>query len=123
VTGDLLALVTSRLLYDGDIRLGQSDILRQFVPEPFAEINPADAETLGIADGVTVTVASSKGELELTARVSENIRPGCVFIPRGFPKAPVGALLDRATIVTWVSVIGESGIGDQEIRESGSSAS
>jgi NADH-quinone oxidoreductase chain G len=118
-TGDLLALVTGRLLYDGDIRLGQSDIMRQFVPKPFVEINPADAEVLGIADGATVTVASSKGELKLVARVSEDIRPGCVFVPQNFSEAPVGALLDKTAAVTWVSVIGESGIRDQEIRESG----
>jgi NADH-quinone oxidoreductase chain G len=99
-----LALVTGRLLYDGGIRLGQSDIMRQFVPEPFVEINPADAEPLGIADGTAVTVASPKGELKLTARVTENIRPGCVFVPENFPDAPVSALLDKAAVVTWVKV-------------------
>ncbi len=99
-----LALVTGRLLYDGDIRLAQSDILRQFVPQPFVEINPADAEALGIADGAAVTVASPKGELKLTARVTDDIRPGCVFVPRGFAEAPVVALLDREAIVTWVKI-------------------
>jgi predicted molibdopterin-dependent oxidoreductase YjgC len=99
-----LALVTGRLLYDGGIRLGQSDIMRQFVPEPFVEINPADAEALGIADGATVTVASSKGELKLAARVTEDIRPGCVFVPRNFVAAPVSALLDETAVVTWVKV-------------------
>jgi NADH-quinone oxidoreductase chain G len=99
-----LALVTGRLLYDGDIRLGQSDIMRQFVPEPFVEINPADAEALGIANGATVTVASPKGELELTTRVSENIRSGCVFVPQNFTEAPVNALLDKAAAVTWVKI-------------------
>jgi predicted molibdopterin-dependent oxidoreductase YjgC len=99
-----LALVTGRLLYDGDIRLAQSDIMRQFVPKPFVEINPADADALGIADGATVTVASSKGELKLRARVTDDIRPGCVFVPRGFPEAPVSALLDEKAVVTWVKV-------------------
>jgi NADH-quinone oxidoreductase chain G len=99
-----LALVTGRLLYDGGTRLGQSEIMRQLVPEPFVEINPADAEALGIADGATVTVASSRGELKLIAKVSDDIRPGCVFVPRNFPEAPVSTLLDKAAIVTWVSV-------------------
>jgi len=110
-----LALVTGRLLYDGDIRLSQSGIMRQFVPEPFVEINPADAETLGIADGATVTVASSKGELELVARVSQDICPGCVFVPGGFPEAPVSVLLDKKAAVTWVSVTNDQWpvIGDQ----------
>ena len=101
-----LALVTGRLLYDGGIRLGQSDIMRQFVPEPFVEINPADAEALGIADGAVVAVASSKGELRLTARVSEDIRPGCVFVPQNFATAPVGTLVDKTAAVTWVKVTG-----------------
>jgi len=99
-----LALVTGRLLYDGGIRLGQSEIMRQLVPEPFVEINPTDAEAMGIADGATVTVASSKGELRLTARVTEDIRPGCVFVPRNFVAAPVSALLDETAVVTWVKV-------------------
>jgi NADH-quinone oxidoreductase chain G len=112
-TCDLLALVTGRLLYDGDIRLAQSEIMRQFVPEPFVEINPADAEALGIANSAAVTVASSKGELRLVARVSEDIRPGCVFVPRGFAEAPVSTLLDREAIVTWVSVTSDQRSGNQ----------
>ncbi|MFQ5813021.1 MAG: NADH-quinone oxidoreductase subunit NuoG [Anaerolineae bacterium] len=100
----LLALVTGRLLYDGGIRLGQSEIMRQFVPEPFVEINPADAEALGIADSAAVTVASSQGELKLAARVSEGIRPGCVFVPQNFAAAPVSTLLDNTAVVTWVKV-------------------
>jgi len=78
--------------------------MRQFVPEPFVEINPADAEALGIADGAAVTVASPKGELRLVARVSEDIRPGCVFVPQSFPEAPIGTLLDRTGTVTWVKI-------------------
>ena len=99
-----LALVTGRLLYDGDTRLAESDIMRQFVPEPFVEINSADAEALGIADGATVTVASPKGQLRLAARVTEDIRPGCVFVPQNFAAAPVSALLDKTATVTWVKI-------------------
>jgi anaerobic selenocysteine-containing dehydrogenase len=87
--------------------------MRQFVPEPFVEINPADAEALGIANSAAVTVASSKGELRLVARVSEDIRPGCVFVPRGFAEAPVSTLLDREAIVTWVSVTSDQRSGNQ----------
>jgi NADH-quinone oxidoreductase subunit G len=99
-----LALVTGRLLYDGGIRLGQSEIMRQFVPEPFVEMNPADAEPMGIADGAVVTVASSKGELKLAAKVSEGIRPGCVFVAQNFAEAPVSTLVDKTATVTWVKV-------------------
>ena len=78
--------------------------MRQFVPQPFVEINPVDAQRLGITDGAMVEVASSTGELTLRAKVTDDIRPGCVFVPRGFPQAPVGVLLDGAGLVTWVEV-------------------
>jgi len=78
--------------------------MRQFVPDPFVEINSADAEALGIADGATVTVASPKGKLRLAARVSEDIRPGCVFVPQNFTAAPVSTLVDKTAAVTWVKV-------------------
>ena len=68
------------------------------------EINPADAEALGISDGAEVTVASPKGKLRLAARVSEDIRPGCVFVPQNFAAAPVSALLDKTATVTWVKI-------------------
>ncbi len=47
-------------------------------------INPADAQSLGLADGqnvkVTTAAASETGELE----VSDTVRPGTVLIPHGF---------------------------------------
>jgi NADH-quinone oxidoreductase chain G len=99
-----LALVTGRLLYNRSPLLVQSEIMRQFVSEPFAEINPADAEALGIADQDAVTVSSARDSLEIKARVSDDIRPGCVFVPLRLSEMPVVTLYDVGAAVTWVKV-------------------
>ncbi len=99
-----LALVTGRLLYDRGSPCAQSEIMRELIPEPFVEINPADAETLGIADQDRVTVSSTRDSLELTARVSDDVRRGCVFVPQRLNEMPVVALSSVEAAVTWVKV-------------------
>jgi len=99
-----LALVTGRLLYDRGSPFAQSEIMRQLIPEPFVEINPADAEALRLADQDVVTVSSARDGLELRARISADIRPGCVFVPLRLNEMPVVALYNTGTAVTWVKV-------------------
>jgi formate dehydrogenase alpha subunit len=50
------------------------------VPEEKVDIHPDDAARLGIADGQRVQVSSRRGELEVTACVTERSRPGSVFM-------------------------------------------
>jgi NADH-quinone oxidoreductase chain G len=99
-----LALTTGRLLYDRGSPFAQSEIMRQLIPGPFVEINPADAEALGIADQDAVTVSSARDSLELRARVCDDICPGCVFVPLHLSEMPVAALSEVGTAVTWVKV-------------------
>jgi hypothetical protein len=42
--------------------------------------------------------------LELEARVSDDIRPGHVFVPLCLSEMPVVALSEMGTAVTWVKV-------------------
>ena len=55
------------------------------VPDLFAEINPADAEELGIGDGDLVTVSTERGEAQAFARLTEGMKRGVVFMPFHFP--------------------------------------
>ena len=48
-----------------------------------AWINPIDAEERGIENGDTVRVKSAHGEIQIEARVTNRIIPGCVAIPQG----------------------------------------
>jgi nitrate reductase NapA len=57
--------------------------LHQAVPEAYVELNRADADELGIADGDPVKLVSRRGELRLKAKVDDRGRPprGSVFVP------------------------------------------
>ena len=63
-------------------RTEKSDVLRQLRPEKiYVEINPRDAQQLGIAPNSFVRVASRRGELTATAHVTPTVSPGQIFIP------------------------------------------
>jgi predicted molibdopterin-dependent oxidoreductase YjgC len=50
------------------------------------EVNPADAERLGIRDGETVRVVSRRGAIEVPARIVNTVDPGTVFLSFHFPE-------------------------------------
>ena len=52
-------------------------------PVPDLEIHPADADARGIADGSTVRVFNDLGETRLRARITDAVRPGVVYSPKG----------------------------------------
>ncbi|MGE5676476.1 MAG: molybdopterin oxidoreductase family protein, partial [Pseudomonadota bacterium] len=64
-------------------------------PHGFIEINPADAERLGIKDNNKVRVASKRGEIETVALITDKIKPGVVFMPFHFGETPVNRLTSR----------------------------
>jgi len=47
--------------------------------EDLLEIHPHDAETRGIRDGDRVSLSSRKGEITLTAKITERVQPGVVY--------------------------------------------
>jgi len=62
-------------------RTGKADKLVRREPGPFIEINPGDAERLGIAEGDPVQVSSRRGTVRLPARLREGVSLGMVFVP------------------------------------------
>jgi assimilatory nitrate reductase catalytic subunit len=68
-------------------RTGKSDVLRKLYPAgTYVEINPADAERLGIAPQSKVTIASRRGAITATAFVTETVQAGQVFLPMHYPE-------------------------------------
>ncbi|MBI2265375.1 MAG: molybdopterin oxidoreductase family protein [Armatimonadetes bacterium] len=59
--------------------------LADHTPEPFLEIHPHPARELGVSDGDRVMIESRRGQMVLSARVAETIRPDTVFIPYHWP--------------------------------------
>jgi assimilatory nitrate reductase catalytic subunit len=67
-------------------RTAKSEILRRLYPKNvYVEINPLDAERLGLLQNERIQVASRRGSLEAQAFVTYTVQPGQVFIPMHYP--------------------------------------
>ncbi|MEW6777837.1 MAG: nitrate reductase [Bdellovibrionota bacterium] len=63
-------------------KTGRVPLLEKMAPEAWAEINSRDARKLGIRPGTPVRIRSRRGEISrITARPTETVPPGQVFIP------------------------------------------
>lgn len=74
----------------------RSETLDTEVKTGWVEINTKDAERLGIDDGEVVSVSSRRGEIEIPAKVTEDIKVGEVFIPFHFKECPANILTNNA---------------------------
>jgi NADH-quinone oxidoreductase subunit G len=101
---DGLALFTYPLLVDEGRLVDRADELKAaLAEEPFVELHPDDASSVGIANGAAVTIRTAAGEATLPARVTTTIAAGAAFVP--FNQAGFGAnrvlsgdLVTRATV-------------------------
>jgi assimilatory nitrate reductase catalytic subunit len=62
-------------------RSGLSPRLGQHLPQPFVEVNPADAHAAGLRDGGFARVATRHGAAVLSVVVTDSQRPGMLFAP------------------------------------------
>lgn len=89
----LTLLTGSTLFHSGDgSRSSRSSRLSEFSPRAFVEITESDANQLSIKDGAKVKVSSSIGELVITAKITNMLPEGVLFIPSSFPTTPVNQL-------------------------------
>jgi ferredoxin-nitrate reductase len=74
-------------------RTGKSTRLTAAAPEPRLQLNPADAERIGVGDGERARIVSRRGEAIMRARVDAGVREGVAFAPFhwGSRHAPAGA--------------------------------
>lgn len=91
-------LTTGRLLfqYHTGTMTRRSKGLEAAAPEPFIEVNPIDAERLGITDGHMVTVYSRRGDISLKAKITDSIQEKVVFIPFHYKEAAANILTNDA---------------------------
>ena len=89
-----LILTTGRLLYQFHTRSmsGKVDGLNKKAGRSIIEINPTDAEKLGISAGDKLKVSSRRGEVLTTAVVTDIVAAGVVFMPFHFIDGPANAL-------------------------------
>jgi len=80
--------------------------LNQFAPENRLWLNPVSADSLGISDGDLVETKSAVGAVRLKARVTQEIRPDCVFMLHGYGKKS-----------KWQRLVADKGGSDAELLE------
>jgi formate dehydrogenase major subunit len=74
----------------------RSESLEREVPTGWVEINPEDAAALAIVDGEMVKAKTRRGEIEITAKVTDGIRKGEVFIPFHYVECAANILTNNA---------------------------
>ena len=83
-------LITGRgtvVQFHTQTRTGRSAMLRKSYPaDAYVEINPEDAERMGVSDGDSVTVTSRRGHSTVDAVVSDKMAPGQVFMSMHYPE-------------------------------------
>jgi len=73
--------------------------LRKMLPEPLLDISPSDAQQRGIRSGDIVKVSSPRGEVKVTANVTDTILAGVVEIPHLWAgEANVNILVDDRSL-------------------------
>jgi len=91
-------LTTGRMLYHyhtGSMTR-RSVGLDEICKEGYIEINPADAEFLGIKENDLVTVSSRRGKIEIKAKLTNIVARGVVFIPFHFAESAANVLTNAA---------------------------
>ena len=72
--------------------LSRNSELERAYPELKVEVNPLDAQRLGLADGEPVYVVSRRGRIRARAWVTERTPEGVVYAPFHFAEAPANRL-------------------------------
>jgi predicted molibdopterin-dependent oxidoreductase YjgC len=70
--------------------------LTEIYPESLVEINPVDANKLGIAAGQKVKVTSRRGTVEAKANITQKSAPGAIFMNFHFANAAVNMVTNPA---------------------------
>jgi formate dehydrogenase alpha subunit len=74
----------------------RSPFLVREIGEPYVEINPRDAEALGVGEGGKIRVTTRRGSIVTTARVTSRVERGSLFAPFHFTEARANALTNPA---------------------------
>jgi formate dehydrogenase alpha subunit len=74
----------------------RSRVLETLVPESHVEINPADANELGIVEGDVISLSSRRGTVQTKVKKTHRVRPGQAFMAFHWREAPANRLTNPA---------------------------
>ncbi|MEP6475694.1 MAG: NADH-quinone oxidoreductase subunit G [Actinomycetota bacterium] len=94
--GDLMLFTYPLLVDEGRLSERADELKAAMEEQPFVEVHPEDARSLGLQDGARVVVRSAAGEAELPLRVTAAVAPGSAFVPFNQPGFAANVLLSGA---------------------------
>ncbi len=65
-------------------------------PHELAEINPVDAEKLGVKEEEFVRVTSRRGSILTRVTITDKVKPGMMFMTFHYKESPVNELTNSA---------------------------
>jgi predicted molibdopterin-dependent oxidoreductase YjgC len=92
-----ILLTTGRMLYHYNIMTRHSANLENLRPHELAQVNPIDAERLGLADGDVARVSSRRGSITTHVAVTDIVPPGVCFMTFHYKESPVNELTNSAS--------------------------
>ena len=106
LTHDLpLVLTTGRVRdqWHTMTKTGKVEKLNQHISKPFLEIHPEDAAERSIKDGDIVIITNERGEVQVPAQVTTDIKKGVVFLPMHWGRV-LNNDLNRANNLTSLNI-------------------
>ena len=79
---DSLIVVPVTKLYDHDVRMNQTKMLRNRVAESFIAMNPSDALVQKTTEGMTVNVSVNGVSSPAVVKIDGKVPVGIVLVPR-----------------------------------------
>jgi NADH-quinone oxidoreductase subunit G len=88
------------LIDDGRLSRDAPELKAALEDDPFVEIHPDDAGSIGLVDGGRAIVRTEAGEAQLPVRLTPHIARGVIFVPFNQRSAPANRLLSGSFTTT-----------------------
>jgi NADH-quinone oxidoreductase subunit G len=98
--GEVVLFSYPLLVDEGRLSEGADELKEALEEQPFVEVHPADAERLGLVDGVPARLRTAAGEVELPVRVTDGITEGAAFVPYNQPGFAANTILSGSLITS-----------------------
>lgn len=85
-------LSTGRILYHYNVTTPYSEGISSIWDREWAEVNPRDAEKLGLKTGHKIKVTSRRGEVITSVKVTDRVLPGMIWMSFHYSATPTNAL-------------------------------
>lgn len=91
-----ILLSTGRMLYHYNVTTRYSASVDAIRPYELAEINPVDAERLGLEEEGFMRVTSRRGSIVTRVTITDKVKPGMIFMTFHYRESPVNELTNSA---------------------------